>query len=274
MKENATSSEPKWSEITVLPEWEEDFCLVYRAKRYGKWVMLKCLKPEYASDSHYREIFEKEFDARYNLAHPNIVMINDFDEIPGLGRCIITDYVYGPSLRQLIDEKRVTPHVLDSLQHQLVDAMEYIQSNHIVHRPLRPEMIIFTENIGNLKLIDVGFDQKEYLEPDVLSEDIFNYGKILNAALDSMLPSRHPHLRRIAQRASDPDPKRRYSDIQSLHWALERRSSNRLYIFLIIFLVVMLGLLAWLSSSHRPAQQHVAAVGVEKISYYNHTNVC
>ena len=38
----------KWSDITLLPEWEEEFYNVYRAKKYGKWVMLKCLKPEYA----------------------------------------------------------------------------------------------------------------------------------------------------------------------------------------------------------------------------------
>lgn len=252
----------KWSEITVLPEWEEESCLVYRAKKHGKWVMLKCLKPELTNKPEYQEMLEREFDARYNLAHPNIVMINDFEEIPGLGRCIITDYVYGDSLRTLIDQRRLTPKVLDSLQHQLVDAMEYIQSNHIVHRPLRPEMIIFTEHIGNLKLIDVGFDRCKYLEPEVLAEDMRNYGLILNEALDA-IPTKLPHLRKIAQRAASQEPSCRYRDVQDLKLAIEKRSSNQLYIFIIVFLIVMLAILAWLNSSYRPAHPAEEPTNIE-----------
>lgn len=99
----------KWTEITLLPEWEEEYYLVYTAKKHGKWVMLKTLKPEYADNPDMRAMIEKEFDVRYNLAHPHIVMINDFEDVPGLGRCIITDDVYGDSLRKLIDEGKVTP---------------------------------------------------------------------------------------------------------------------------------------------------------------------
>ena len=153
----------KWTEITLLPEWEEEYYLVYTAKKHGKWVMLKTLKPEFADKPEFQAMIEKEFDVRYNLSHPSIVMINDFEDVPGLGRCIITDDVYGDSLRKLINEGKVTPAIIDKLRHELVDAMEYIQNNHIVHHPIRPETIIFTENIGNLKLIDVGFDQLRHL---------------------------------------------------------------------------------------------------------------
>ncbi len=37
----------------------------------------------------------KEFDTRDNLAHANIVKVNDFEEIPGVGRAIVTDDAYG-----------------------------------------------------------------------------------------------------------------------------------------------------------------------------------
>ncbi len=162
----------KWTEITLLPEWEEEYYLVYTAKKHGKWVMLKTLKPEYAREPAFCDMIEKEFEVRYNLAHPNIVMINDFEDVPGLGRCIITDDVYGDSLRKLIDENRITPQILAKLQHELVDAIDYIQTNHIVHHPIRPETIVFTENIGNLKLIDVGYDQAKNLEPADADTDI------------------------------------------------------------------------------------------------------
>lgn len=135
----------KWSDLTLLPEWEEEFYDVYTVRKHGKWVMLKALKKEYADDPEKQEMLEREFDTRYNLAHPNIVMVNDFEEIPGLGMVIVTDDVYGYSLRRLIDEKRLTPKILHRLLTQLLDAMDYIQENHVVHHPITPETIIFTE---------------------------------------------------------------------------------------------------------------------------------
>lgn len=233
----------KWTEIELLPEWDEEFYDVYTAKKFGKWLMLKTLKPQYRGIKKYETMIEKEFDVRYNLAHAHIVMINDFEEVPGIGRCIITDDVYGDSLRKLINEKRITPKHIEQLRHQLVSAMDYIQSNHIVHHPIRPERIIFTENIGNLKLIDVGFDQKEHLEPTDAAEDIYNYGLVLKEVLDSV-DEEYPNLRKIAERCTDPNPSRRYHDVQDLHLALERRTGNHLYLMIIIFLALMILFLA------------------------------
>ena len=233
----------KWTEIELLPEWDEEFYDVYTAKKFGKWLMLKTLKPQYRGIEKYETMIEKELDVRYNLAHAHIVMINDFEEVPGIGRCIITDDVYGDSLRKLINEKRITPKHIEQLRHQLVSAMDYIQSNHIVHHPIRPERIIFTENIGNLKLIDVGFDQKEHLEPTDAAEDIYNYGLVLKEVLDSV-DEEYPNLRKIAERCTDPNPSRRYHDVQDLHLALERRTGNHLYLMIIIFLALMILFLA------------------------------
>lgn len=235
----STTIDNKWSEIELLPEWDEEFYDVYTAKKFGKWLMLKTLKPQFRDEAKYQAMIEQEFDIRYNLAHPHIVMINDFEDVPGIGRCIITDDVYGDSLRKLINEKRITPHHIDQLRHQLVSAMDYVQTNHIVHHPIRPERIIFTENIENLKLIDVGFDQKEHLEPTDAAEDIYNYGLVLKEVLDNV-DENYPDLRKIAERCTDPNPSRRYRDIQDLHLALERRNSNRLYLLTIIFLILMI----------------------------------
>lgn len=236
----------KWTEITLLPEWEEEFYLVYTAKKHGKWVMLKTLKPEYADKPEFKELIEKEFDVRYNLAHPHIVMINDFEDVPGLGRCIITDDVYGDSLDKLIKENKVTPEIIEKLRHNLIDAIDYIQTNHIVHHPIRPERIIFTENIGNLKLIDVGFDQLNHMKPADVSEDIYNYGCVLSAALDAV-EAPDPSLRKVARKCCDPDPRKRYHDVQDLHLALEGRKSSHLLLLLIAFLAIMALVLGWLT---------------------------
>ena len=54
----------RWSELTLLPEWEEEIYDVYTVKKHGKWIMLKALKEQYRDDPKYRAIIEKEFDTR------------------------------------------------------------------------------------------------------------------------------------------------------------------------------------------------------------------
>lgn len=237
-KNIAADKNERWTEIEHLPQWDEEYYLVYTAKKLGKWVMLKTLRPEYKDDPKYQQMIEKEFDVRYNLAHPNIVMINDFEDVPTLGRCIITDDVYGMSLRRIIDDGKITAHHISQLTNQLVSAMAYIQANHLVHYPIRPETIIFTENIENLKLIDVGFDQKNVLTPTDVTDDIYNYGLVLREVLDRTGSKDH-RLRSVANRCIEPDPKKRYASIDDLHLALEGRTNKFLFLSCIAFMIIV-----------------------------------
>lgn len=234
----------KWSDLYLMPEWEEEYCDVYTVKKHGKWIMLKALKKEYADNPEYQAKLDKEFDVRYNLCHPNIVMVNDLEIVPGVGKAIITDDVYGYSLRRLIDERRLTPKIVHRLQTQLLDAMEYIQENHLQHKPITPEMIIFTEYNENLKLVNVGYDNTGALSEQDTREDIASYGRVLNEVLDN-LPTTLPRLRKIARRCEDPD--HQYRSVADLQLAMERRNSSQLYILLCCFIMLMAALLVWLS---------------------------
>lgn len=234
----------KWSDLTLLPEWQEKYYDVYTVRKHGKWVMLKALKKEYAGNPEYEEMLDREFDTRYNLAHPNIVMVNDLDIVPGVGKAIITDDVYGYSLRRLIDEKRLTPKIIYRLQTQLLDALEYIQEHHIIHEPLTPDMIIFTEYNENLKLINVGYEQRPQIEAEDARNDIKAYGRIIDETLEH-LPTTLPRLKQIARKCQEENsPYRTVADVQL---AMERRSSSQLYIFICTFIVVMVGILIWLT---------------------------
>lgn len=232
----------KWSDLTLLPEWGEKYYDVYTVRKHGKWVMLKALKKEYASDPEYQQMLQQEFDTRYNLAHANIVMVNDLEDVPGVGLSIITDDVYGYSLRRLIDEKRLTPKIVHRLETQLLDAMLYIQENHVVHTPISPDTIIFTEYNENLKLLNVGYEQKDELSESDTEEDIKAYGRILNEVLDH-LPTSLPRLRRIAKKCEAGG----YRTVADVELSVERRSSSQIYILLCIFIVVMTCVLIWLS---------------------------
>lgn len=241
-----SNDQPRWTEIEHLPEWDEDFYEVYTAKKLGKWVMLKTLKPDLKDKPEMQAMLEKEFDVRYNLAHPNIIMINDLEDVPGIGRCIIADDVYGDSLAKLLREGRVTPDHLAKLKHQLVDAMEYIQINHLQHHPLSLDNIIFTEKIGNLKLIDVGFEQRKALTPRDTSEDIYNYGLVVKHVLDGS-GLEDEALRRVSDRCLEPDPKRRYRSVHEMRMAYANRSDRRILLVIIAFLSVMVIALVLLS---------------------------
>lgn len=243
-----TGHQPKWTEIEHLPEWDEEFYHVYTAKKHGKWLMLKTLRPELKGQEKYERMIEKEFEVRYNLAHPHIIMINDYEEVPGLGMCIITDDVYGDSLDKLIREHKVTDDHIYKLHHQLLDALDYVQTNHLAHHPLEASRVIFTENIGNLKLIDVGFDQKKFLTHEDTNDDIYNYGVLLNKALDAV-ESPHPKLRRVAARCVAKDVSKRYHTLNELRLDLADSGSNRVYVCIIIFLMAVIGLLLWLTHS-------------------------
>ena len=253
----------KWTHIEHLPQWDEKYYRVYTAKKHGKWVMLKALKPELANDPVMRAMIEKEFDVRYNLAHPHIIMINDFDDVPGIGRCIITDDVYGNSLRYLMDNGKVTESILRKITSDLVDAMEYIQENHLLHHPLRPESIIFTEKIGNLKVIDVGFDQLEFLSVSETGGDMAQYGKVLEETVDILEKEKgtkpcYTHLKRIAHECQSENC--RYHSVQDLKMALNRRSDSKILAIVVAFLAIMVIVLVWLhagrSETPRTLENH------------------
>lgn len=236
----------KWSDLTLLPEWGEKYYDVYTVRKHGKWVMLKSLKKEYAGDKKYQDMLEKEFETRYNLSHPNIVMVNDYELVPGAGMSIITDDVYGYSLRRLIDEKRLTPKIIHRLETQLLDAMEYIQENHIVHEPITPDTIIFTEYNENLKLINVGYDQLSSLSAQDTRKDIESYGKILTEVLEH-LPAKLPKLRNVADKCVSPSQP--FHSITDIQLAIETRKSSQIYVFICIFITIMAALLIWLTIS-------------------------
>ena len=228
----------KWSDLTLLPEWSEKLYDVYTVRKHGKWVMLKALKKEYADKSEYQQMLEKEFDTRYNLAHPNIVMVNDLEDVPGVGRAIITDDVYGYSLRRLIDERRLTPKIIRRLETQLLDALDYIEANHIIHYPVTPDTIIFTEYQENLKLINVGYDHSKSLSEQDTRKDIESYGNVLGEVLEN-LPASLPKLKRIADKCKTGG----YNSITDVQLAVERRSSAQIYVILCIIIALFATLL-------------------------------
>lgn len=186
-----------FSEIETLRTSE--FNVLARAKRYGKWWMLKGLNPEVAESTVHRNMLRKEFEMLMALNHPGVVHVAALEEVSGLGICIVQEYVEGTTLDKWA-EMHPTKSERRHIVMELLDAVAYIHSCGIAHRDLKPSNIMVTSNGGILKIIDFGLADsardtilkqpagtRKYMSPEqaITSEadvrnDIYSIGIILN----------------------------------------------------------------------------------------------
>lgn len=93
--------------------------------------------------------------------------------------------------------------------------------------------------------------QRPSLSHQSTADDIYNYGRVLEEALDAA-DNLDATLRRVVRKCTDADPRRRFKDMQQVHLALENRRSRSIYIIIIAFLIVMILILVWLKSPYAP----------------------
>ena len=129
--------------------------IVAKAKRYGRWWLLKGLRPEVAGEAAYQQRLRKELEILMRLQHPGIVNTSGLEEVKDLGLCIVMEYVDGVTLKEWIQEKP-TRREQRRIAMELTETVGYVHSCGIVHRDLKPENIIITHNGQNVKLIDFG----------------------------------------------------------------------------------------------------------------------
>ncbi len=187
----------QFSDFTPIPC--KGFNILCKAKRYGRWCVLKGLKEPYRQDENYKNLQHKEFDILISLQHPNIVSAYSMEEIPEMGTCIVMEWIDGITLEHWIGRKTEGEDIFL----QLLDAVHYIHAKQIVHRDLKPSNIMITHNGNHVKLIDFGLSDTDdfailkqpagtqgYISPEqIVSQqadirnDIFSIGCILEKIL-------------------------------------------------------------------------------------------
>lgn len=145
----------QFSDFTPIPC--KGFNLLCKAKRYGRWWVLKGLKEQYRQDENYKNLLHKEFDILISLQHPNIVSAYSMEEIPEMGTCIVMEWIDGITLEHWSGRKPEG----EGIFLQLLDAVHYIHAKQIVHRDLKPSNIIITHNGNHVKLIDFGLSDTD-----------------------------------------------------------------------------------------------------------------
>ena len=211
------------------------FSLLCKAKRHGKWFILKGLKPEYANKTAYRQLLDKEFDLMLPLEHQNIVAVVDRVRDSVVGDCIVMEYVDGVTLREFLRTKP-SAKVRLRIVYELLDALAFVHAKQIVHRDLKPSNILVTRNGAHVKIIDFGLSDsdshailkqpagsREYAAPEQLRgdckidcrADVYAVGKLLRL----IFPHRFGH---IARRCMRHNREQRYADCSAVRRAIDR----------------------------------------------------
>ena len=141
---------------------ETAYCLLVKAKRYGRWWMLKALRPEMANQLFYQEMLRKELELLMRLQQLAIVQVFGFEQVANLGWCIVMEYVDG---LRLDDWLETGPNLKSRLRvmEQLLEAVDYIHGLGLVHRDLKPGNLLVTRLGANVKLIDFGLADMDRL---------------------------------------------------------------------------------------------------------------
>ena len=119
-------------------------------------VVIKSLHSNLTKDEGFRKRFRTEAKTQFNLSHPNIVKLIDFQEQED-GLFLIMEYIEGKQLNDYIanDTGPIPEEKLAPLFLQMLSAIKYAHSKGLVHRDIKPANIMITPE-GKVKVIDFG----------------------------------------------------------------------------------------------------------------------
>lgn len=233
-------------EELITIETHSRYNQLVRAKRDGRWWMLKGLKPEYEDDPVMRELLRKEFNLGMMLRHQGIVGFVALEQVPQLGNeeFIVQEWVEGATLKQWLDGNHKWQEKVNVLQ-QMCDVLDYCHRMNVVHRDIKPSNIMITPN-GRVVIIDLGLavagnqsafrapaGTERYMAPEQRQEDVIVDGRADLYAVGCIMQEMGlpRHFNRVINRLQQTDRYKRPSDAKTLHQALTRTaSSNRRWI--------------------------------------------
>ncbi len=227
-----------FGDIQKIHESPESYSILSRMTLDGKLVALKSLKPEYFGNPFYEGLLRKEYEIGGSLDHPNICPTLDFMNIPGLGNCIVTQWIDGENLADLLPSVK---SLARKIILELCDALEYLHGHQIIHRDLKPSNIMITRNGRNVKLIDFGLSDADwyatfkkpagtmdYISPEQMAgesldcrTDIYSLGKIMKAM---------GAYSRIAAVCASEDRGKRYASVSEVRVAILGKERRRRWI--------------------------------------------
>lgn len=247
-------------------------------RRYGRLWLLKGLLPELRQSAVDRRRLQKEFEIHSRLLHPGVVQASGFEEIEGLGLCIVEEWVEGKTLSELLKEGKLSKKERRRIMREIISTVGYMHSRGVVHRDLKPSNIMVRNAGGGVVLIDFGLADTDdyaelkqgagspgYISPEqardggaVQSDDIYSLGVIMTELC--------PEYKDVANSCKGP-VKKRPKDAAALIRKLDRH--DRLpKIILTVSAIAVITLLAVIAGAYihsinkgaREAQENVVAL--------------
>ena len=212
-----------------------------RAKRDGRWWMLKGLKPEHEDDPVMYELLRKEFNLGMMLRHQGIVGFVSLEQVTQLGggEFIVQEWVEGVTLKRWLEGDHKWPEKVNVLQ-QVCDVLDYCHRMNVIHRDIKPSNIMITPD-ERVVLIDLGLavagnqsafrapaGTERYMAPEQRQEDVIVDGRAdlyaVGCIMQEMgLPRR---FNRVIGRLLQTDRNKRPADARTLSQALTHAATN------------------------------------------------
>ena len=275
-----------FTDISLLGGHERGFCDLYRVRRYGKWHVLKALKPDYRDTPACQAMLRKEFDIGFHLSHPSIAATIGLEQVEGLGLCIIEEWVDGITLDQYIGNGDFDAAKARHLTAQLCEALNYIHARQIIHRDLKPSNILITADGDRVKLIDFGVSDtarhaifkgpagtRKYAAPEIVNggkaadsrSDLYSLGVILDQ-MNSKLPQSDRRFEKAAEWCMAEDPARRPSSASEVMAVLNAKPSRKHFYLLAAALAALIAIIVWMALPTRSAKEPIKPVAVDSVS--------
>ncbi len=246
------SDSPDMRIVTIIRE--SDMSVTAMGERYGHRWFLKSI-PDIDTSTVAGQRLKKEFEIQCKLYHPGISRAISLEKVDGIGLCIISEWIEGKTLAEVLDEGRLTRSDRLRLSREIIEALAYLHSEGIVHRDLKPENIMIRKNGGSAVIVDFGLADTDshtqlkaaagtegYMAPEAYArheadtrDDVYSLGVVLM----QLAPGNKAIIRRCLATSH-----KRYDNAGKLKEALNRQGKNRKiarYVGISLGIIVVLG---------------------------------
>lgn len=134
------------------------------SKKDGKYYAVKVIKRTNIIANE--KAIKNEVNIMKSLKHPNLINLVDFMEKEEYFKTngssfhvmsvVLELATAGELFEYVANTGRFNEAVSRTYFHQMIDALEYLHSNNIAHRDMKPENLLFDADF-NLKIADFGF---------------------------------------------------------------------------------------------------------------------